>query len=137
VPGWEETEMQANSSRFPFPLACTYTQLVIAHILLIGVSTLTRALDRPFRWLGLGPAVAPSFPVAPQGGAYRGGNKNHILLSIGRWLSHGSGGIAGGGLFEFDVQIAKQVLPLAVVFVLRVLLSSFAHVYPLPHRCTS
>ncbi|KAH4923554.1 hypothetical protein HBI79_169020 [Parastagonospora nodorum] len=119
--------------KFPFPLACTYIQLVITHILLIGFSSLTRALDRPLRWLGLGPAVAPSFPIAPQGGAYRGGNKNHILLSVGRWLSHGSGGIAGGGLFEFDVQIAKQVLPLAVVYVVKVLLSNFSFAYaPLP-----
>lgn len=118
--------MGANGSRFPFPLACTYIQLVLTHILLIGFSSLTRALDWPLRWLGLGPAVAPSFPIAPQGGAYRGGNKNHILLSVGRWLSHGSGGIAGGGLFEFDVQIAKQVLPLAGVYVVKVLLSNFS-----------
>jgi hypothetical protein len=85
-----------------------------------------RALDRPLRWLGLGAAVAPSFPVASQGGAYRGGNKKHIARSIGRWLSHGSGGIAGGGLFEFDVHIAKQVLPVAVVFIVKVLLSNFS-----------
>jgi hypothetical protein len=95
-------------------------------MLLIGFSSFTRALDRPFRWLGLGPAVAPSFPIAPQGGAYRGGNKKHVLLSAGRWLSHGSGGIAGGGLFEFDLQIAKQVLPLSIVFVVKVLLSNFS-----------
>jgi hypothetical protein len=41
-------------------------------------------------------------------------------------LSHGSGGIAGGGLFEFDVHIAKQVLPVAVVFIVKVLLSNFS-----------
>ena len=116
----------ANDARFPFPLTGTYVQLVLTHILLIGFSSLTRALDRPLRWLGLGPAVAPSFPVAPQGGAYRGGNKKHILRSIGRWLSHGSGGIAGGGLFEFDWQVAKQVLPLTVVFIVKVLLSNFS-----------
>ncbi|KAF2036516.1 hypothetical protein EK21DRAFT_83478 [Setomelanomma holmii] len=119
--------------RFPFPLTGTYIQLILTHIMLIGFSTFTRALDRPFRWLGLGPAVAPSFPVAPQGGAYRGGNKKHILRSIGRWLSHGSGGIAGGGLFEFDVVVAKQVLPLAAVFVVKVILSNFSFAYaPLP-----
>ena len=115
----------ANEARFPFPLTGTYVQLVLTHILLIGFSTLTRALDRPLRWLGLGPAVAPSFPVAPQG-AYRGGNKKHILRSIGRWLSHGSGGIAGGGLFEFDWHVAKQVLPLTSVFIVKVLLSNFS-----------
>ncbi|OAL06351.1 hypothetical protein IQ06DRAFT_211365 [Phaeosphaeriaceae sp. SRC1lsM3a] len=118
--------------KFPFPLVSTYMQLVITHLLLLFVSTLTRILDRPFRWLGLGGVVAPAFPVN-KGGAYRGGNSNHILRSVGRWLSHGSGGIAGGGLFEFDTQIAKQVLPLAIVYVLRVLLSNFSFAYaPLP-----
>tara|TARA_R110002003_G_scaffold25_13_gene1233 strand:- start:7803 stop:8192 length:390 start_codon:yes stop_codon:yes gene_type:complete len=118
--------IQADRDRFPFPLTGTYVQLVLTHVLLVGFSSLTRALDRPFRWLGLGPAVAPSFPVAPQEWAYRGGNKKHILRSIGRWLSHGSGGIAGGGLFEFDWQVAKQVLPLAAVFVVKVVLSNFS-----------
>ncbi|KAL5113671.1 hypothetical protein ACEQ8H_008458 [Pleosporales sp. CAS-2024a] len=119
--------------KFPFPLTGSYIQLIITHLLLIGFSTLTRALDRPLRWLGLGPAVAPSFPVARHGGAYRGGNKNHILLSIGRWLAHGSGGIAGGGLFEFDMHTARQVLPLSLVFIAKVLLSNFSFAYaPLP-----
>jgi len=49
-----------------------------------------------------------------------------VERSFARWLSNGSGGIAGGGLFEFDFQIAKQVLPLAVVFVVKVLLSNFS-----------
>lgn len=118
--------MDANGSRFPFPLTGTYIQLILTHIMLIGFSSLTRGLDRPLRWLGLGSAVAPSFPVAPQGGTYRGGNKKHILRSIGRWLSHGSGGIAGGGLFELDWQVAKQVLPLTIVFVVKVVLSNFS-----------
>jgi hypothetical protein len=112
--------------RFPFPLAGTYIQLLLTHVLLIGFSSLTRGLDHPFRWLGLGLAVAPAFPVAPQGGAYRGGNKKHILRSIGRWLSHGSGGIAGGGLFEFDWQVARQVLPLTLVFLAKVLASNYS-----------
>lgn len=112
--------------RFPFPLTGTYVQLVLTHILLIGFSGLTRTLDRPLRWLGLGAAVAPSFPITPQGGAYRGGNKKHIVRSIGRWLSHGSGGIAGGGLFEFDMQVAKQVLPLTSVFLVKVLASNYS-----------
>jgi hypothetical protein len=126
LPIYVNSAVQADQGRFPFPLAGTYIQLIITHILLIGFSSLTRALDRPFRWLGLGPAVAPAFPVAPQGGAYRGSNKKHVLRSIGRWLSHGSGGIAGGGLFEFDVQIARKVLPLAVIFVVKIVLSNFS-----------
>jgi hypothetical protein len=69
--------------------------------------------------------VPPSQPAAPQGGAFRG-NKKPGIYAFARWLSNGSGGIAGGGLFEFDWQIAKQVLPLAVVFIVKVLLSNFS-----------
>ena len=39
-------------------------------------------------------------------------------------MTNGSGGVAGGGFFEFDYQVAKQVLPLAVVFCFKVLLSN-------------
>jgi hypothetical protein len=39
------------------------------------------------------------------------------------------GGIAGGGLFEFDLQIAKLVLPCAVIFVAKVVLSNLSFAY--------
>lgn len=113
-------------ARFPFPLTGTYTQLILTHILLIGFSSLTRGLGSPLRQLGLGGAVAPAIPVAPQGGAFRNANAKSGVARFLRWLSNGSGGIAGGGLFEFDYKIAKQVLPLAVVFVVKVLLSNFS-----------
>jgi hypothetical protein len=120
--------------KFPFPLAGTYLQLLLTHILLVGFASLTRALGGPLRRLGFGAAVAPSYPTAPAGGAFRGGNKSPTVLHFWRWLTSGSGGIAGGGLFEFDSKIAKQVLPLAICFVLKVLLSnfSFAYVYSTP-----
>ncbi|ORY04120.1 hypothetical protein BCR34DRAFT_572937 [Clohesyomyces aquaticus] len=117
--------------KFPFPLAGTYVQLILTHILLVGWSSLSRALGGPLRRIGFGAAVAPAYPTAPVGGAYRQSNKpgKPSLLQFGRWLSNGTGGIAGGGLFEFDKQIAKQVLPLAVVFVVKVLLSNFSFAY--------
>ena len=104
-------------------------QLILTHILLIGFSSLTRGLGSPLRRLGLGAAVAPAIPGAPQGGAYRNVNTKSGVARVLRWLSNGSGGIAGGGLFEFDYSTAKQVLPLAVVFVVRVLLSNFSFAY--------
>ena len=113
--------MVANRTRFPFPLTQSYAQLIITHILLILVSSL-------LHFIGFGAAVPPSQPAAPQGGAFRG-NKKPGIYAFARWLSNGSGGIAGGGLFEFDWQIAKQVLPLAVVFVVKVLLSNFSFAY--------
>ncbi|KAF2130367.1 hypothetical protein P153DRAFT_365975 [Dothidotthia symphoricarpi CBS 119687] len=119
--------------KFPFPLTGTYIQLLLTHTMLITFSSLTRGLASPLRKLGLGAAVAPAIPVAPQGGAFRGGGKQLTVLQFGRWLSNGSGGIAGGGLFEFEYHVAKQVLPLAVIFLVKVLLSNFSFAYaPLP-----
>ncbi|KAJ4381578.1 hypothetical protein N0V86_002942 [Didymella sp. IMI 355093] len=119
--------------KFPFPLTGTYVQLILTHVLLVGFSSLTRGLGSPLRRLGLGAAVAPAIPVAPQGGAFRNVSTKSGSAKFLRWLSNGSGGIAGGGLFEFDYSIAKQVLPLAVVFVVKVLLSNFSFAYaPLP-----
>ncbi|KAF2800145.1 hypothetical protein K505DRAFT_370448 [Melanomma pulvis-pyrius CBS 109.77] len=119
--------------RLFLPLTHTYLQLLLTHILLIGFSSLTRVLGSPLRRLGFGAAVAPAYPVAPPGGAFRGTNKQPAVLQFGRWLANGSGGIAGGGLFEFDTQVAKQVLPLAVVFFVKVLLSNVSFAYaPLP-----
>lgn len=115
--------------KFPFPLTGTYVQLALTHVLLVGFSSLTRALTSPLRRLGLGAAVAPAIPVAPQGGAFRNASASSRAARFLRWLSNGSGGIAGGGLFEFDYAIAKQVLPLAIVFVVKVLLSNFSFAY--------
>jgi hypothetical protein len=113
-------------ARFPFPLTGTYLQLLLTHILLIAFSTLTRGLANPLRRLGLGAAIAPAFPVAPTGtGGFRNATKpRSTVLRIAKWMTNGSGGIAGGGFFEFDYQVAKQVLPLAVVFCFKVLLSN-------------
>ncbi|EOA91686.1 hypothetical protein ACJQWK_03139 [Exserohilum turcicum] len=118
--------------KFPFPLTQSYGQLIITHCLLILASSLLRFCGSPLHFVGFGAAVPPSQPAAPQGGAYRGGRKPGIS-AFARWLSNGAGGIAGGGLFEFDLQTAKQVFPLAVVFVARVLLSNYSFAYaPLP-----
>ncbi|CAN9083401.1 unnamed protein product [Alternaria alternata] len=128
----DEYEPASSIRPFPFPLTQSYAQLIITHILLILVSSLLRFSSNPLHFIGFGAAVPPSQPAAPQGGAFRG-NKKPGIYAFARWLSNGSGGIAGGGLFEFDWQIAKQVLPLAVVFVVKVLLSNFSFAYaPLP-----
>jgi hypothetical protein len=112
--------------RFQYPLTATYVQLFLTHLLLIGFSSLTRGLAKPLRSLGFGAAIAPAYPSAPQGGAFRNQSKPSSILRFGRWLTSGSGGIAGGGLFEFDRKIAMKVLPLAIVFVAKVLLSNIS-----------
>lgn len=113
--------------KFPFPLAHTYLQLVLTHVFIILFASITRGLATPLRRLGLGAAVAPAYPAAPTGANYRAPNKpQSAILRFAKWMTNGSGGIAGGGLFEFDLKVAKQVLPLAIVFSLKVVLSNFS-----------
>jgi len=118
--------------KLTYPLTETYLQLLITHLLLILVSSLIRFMSNPLQFIGFAAAIPPSQPAAPQGGAYRG-SRRPGLSAFATWLSNGSGGIAGGGLLEFDWQIAKQALPLAVVYAVKVLLSNFSFAYaPLP-----
>ncbi|KAL6712154.1 hypothetical protein ACN47E_000031 [Coniothyrium glycines] len=118
--------------KFPFPLSHTYIQLLITHALLILVSSLLRFFGNAMRSIGFGAAVPPSQPAAPRGGALRASRRPGIA-AFAHWLANGSGGIAGGGLFEFDWPVAKQVLPLAVIYMVRVLLSNYSFSYaPLP-----
>ncbi|KAH7057046.1 hypothetical protein B0J12DRAFT_402285 [Macrophomina phaseolina] len=111
--------------KFPYPLTATWIQLALAHVLLIGFAGLTRVLSKPLQKLGLGAVVAPSAPLSC-GQGFRGPAKAHGLL---RLVSGGSGGIAGGGIFEFEWPVAKHVLPLAVVFIAKVVLSNISFAY--------
>ncbi|OJD30303.1 myo-inositol 2-dehydrogenase protein [Diplodia corticola] len=106
--------------KFPYPLTMTWIQLVLEHILLIGFAGLTRLLSRPLQSLGLGSVVAPATPLSG-GQGFRASAKQH-----GRG---GSGGIAGGGILEFEWPVAKHVLPLAVVYMAKVVLSNISFAY--------
>jgi hypothetical protein len=70
--------------------------------------------------------IAPAIPASPAGNYRNPGKAANPLVRFLKWLSNGSGGIAGGGLLEFDGKVARQVLPLAVVFVGKVLLSNMS-----------
>lgn len=43
-----------------------------------------------------------------------------------RWLRSGNGGIAGGSILGFNMKTALQILPLAVVYFAKVLLSNLS-----------
>ncbi len=110
--------------RFPYPLTTTLIQIILTHLLLLGSAALTRGLTRPLRSLGLGAAIAPSsFHVGPSSTSDRAGSGRR---SGPRWFLSRSGGIAGGGFFEFEGRVAGQVLPLAVIYVAKVLLSNLS-----------
>ncbi|KAF2135902.1 uncharacterized protein K452DRAFT_280857 [Aplosporella prunicola CBS 121167] len=116
--------------KFPYPLTMTWIQLILAHILLIWFSSLTRLLARPLQRLGLGAAVAPSTPLSAGSPGSRGAARTTgLLASILRRLPGGSAGIAGGGVFEFEWRVARQALLLAIVYLAKVVLSNISFAY--------
>jgi hypothetical protein len=124
-------EMIAGVYKFRYPLTTTFFEMLITHGFVLLSAYITR-LASP--WLissGLSGMIAPSHPLqslnAP---GFRGQGKNTGGWgSVSRWTSSFSGGIAGGGLFEFDFQVVKQVLPVAIVFVVKLSLSNLSFVY--------
>lgn len=114
--------------KFPYPLTMTWIQLVLEHIILLGFASFTRLLAKQFQILGLGAVVAPTTPLSA-GSGYRTAKGHGLLAGLPRWITGGSGGIAGGGLFEFEWSTAKKVLPLAVVYMAKVVLSNISFAY--------
>ncbi|KAK0654279.1 hypothetical protein DIS24_g5399 [Lasiodiplodia hormozganensis] len=112
--------------KFPYPLTMTWIQLVLEHIFLIGFAGLTRLLSRPLQRLGLGAMVAPATPLS-SGQGFRGPARQRGGLL--RLLGGGNGGVAGGGIFEFEWPVAKHVVPLAVVYLAKVVLSNISFAY--------
>jgi hypothetical protein len=105
----------------------TLIQFIITHLLLLGSAVLTRSLAGPLKNLGLSAAVAPAGTGAI--GQIAQGYKTVGKLTLWRWLRESSGGIAGGGLFELEGRVARQVLPLAVTYVAKVILSNLSFTY--------
>ncbi|TKX24828.1 GDP-fucose transmembrane transporter-like protein [Elsinoe australis] len=118
--------------KFPYPMTMTLLQLAIAHLLILAFASLTRGLESLFNLLGLGALVAPShaYTRGNRGARYKGGQRHRSAMqNISEWLSHSSGGIAGGGLFEFQGRTVRHVLPVALVFSLKVVLSNLSYAY--------
>lgn len=118
--------------KFPYPLTLTLLQLCITHVFLLGFAALTRGLTGPLRSIGLGAVVAPSqaYNKGNRPTRYTGGLKTKsVFTNISHWFLHGSGGIAGGGLFEYQRNTAKHVFPIAVVFLGKTVLSNISFAY--------
>jgi len=117
----------------------TLLQLLITHLLLLLFASLTRGLEPLLSLLGLSALVAPSHAHARPGdsdrppGRYRGGRRyRSVWRNVRDWLTHRSGGIAGGGLFEFQARSARAVAPLAGVYAARMVLSNLSYAYDMP-----
>ena len=115
----------AGTYKFPYPLAHTWIQFAFTHGWLVVLALLTRLLATPLRRLGLGSWVAPAYPastvthLSPRKGIHKL-NPLYIIFSK-------SGGIAGGGLLDFDKSVALDVAPLAVIFVGKAVLSNISY----------
>ncbi|KAL1306082.1 hypothetical protein AAFC00_004202 [Neodothiora populina] len=118
--------------KFPYPLTMTLIQLSITHLLLLALASLTRGLQAPLNKVGLGCIVAPpqAYSKGTRGTRYRGGSRHKSAwTNIVRWFTHGSGGISGGGLFEWQTQAVRHVLPVAIIFTFRIILSNISYAY--------
>jgi hypothetical protein len=117
--------------KFPYPLTTILFQMLITHFFVI-LSAYTTRWTTP--WLisaGFSGAISPSRPLqSPSSPGFRGQGKSiGFSEAVKKWATTRSGGIAGGGFFEFEWPVVKQVLPLAIIFVLKVTLSNISFTY--------
>jgi hypothetical protein len=84
-------------------------------------------MAHPLRKVGLSALVAPSNSRQTQAGGSRVlGFSSLNPISLIAAIFRSPGGIAGGGLFEFNRKTVMTVLPLAITFVGKVLLSNIS-----------
>jgi len=115
--------------KFPYPLTITLIEMLITHGCLLISAYITRWIGSSLKSAGLSGAIAPSEPLQSSATGFRGGKNAEWSKSVSRWPTYRTRGIAGGGLFEFDLQLAKTVLPCAVTFVAKVFLSNLSFAY--------
>ena len=122
-------QLIAGVYKFPYPLTTTLLEMLITHGFVLLSAYITRLASPWLISAGLSGMIAPSHPASTSGGFRGQGKSTAGWGSMSRWTSSFSGGIAGGGLFEFDLQVVKQVLPLAIIFVAKVTLSNLSFAY--------
>jgi hypothetical protein len=116
--------------KFPYPLTTTLIEMIMTHFWVLLSAYITRWVSPWLTSAGVSSMIAPSRPMPSSSPGFRGQQKNvGILGSIGRWCTSFSGGIAGGGFFEFDLAVVKQVLPVAIIFVAKLTLSNLSFAY--------
>lgn len=116
--------------KFPYPLTTTLIEMLFTHCWILLSAYITRWVSPWLTSAGVSSMISPSRPLPTSSPGFRGQQKNlGFFGSIARWTSGFSGGIAGGGLFEFDLPVVKQCLPVAIIFVAKVSLSNLSFAY--------
>jgi hypothetical protein len=116
--------------KFPYPLTTTLFEMILTHFWILLSAYITRWVSPWLISAGLSGGIAPSRPLSQSGAGFRQQPRKHgILAAISYWAGNHTGGIAGGGFFEFDLQVVKTVLPCAVIFVAKVILSNLSFAY--------
>lgn len=114
--------------KFPYPLTTTLMELLITHFFILLSAYITRWFSPWLISAGLSGGIAPSKPSKNQSPIGCRSDSRLVNLIV-MWLQRNNGGIAGGGFFEFDLEVAKIVLPCASIFVAKVLLSNLSFAY--------
>ncbi|PBP17267.1 hypothetical protein BUE80_DR011999 [Diplocarpon rosae] len=116
--------------KFPYPLATTLIEMLMTHCWILLSAYITRWASPWLATAGLSGGIAPSSPLhSPSPPGPRGGKNHGFLTKLSRWASCRTSGIAGGGIFEFDLQVVRTVLPCAIIFVAKVSLSNLSFAY--------
>ncbi|TVY24719.1 GDP-fucose transporter [Lachnellula hyalina] len=116
--------------KFPYPLTTTLIEMLLTHCWILLSAYITRWVSPWLTSAGVSSMISPSKPLPTSSPGFRGQQKNlGFIGSIARWTSGFSGGIAGGGLFEFEWPVVKQCLPVAIIFVAKVSLSNLSFAY--------
>ncbi|PBP20216.1 hypothetical protein BUE80_DR009077, partial [Diplocarpon rosae] len=104
--------------KFPYPLATTLIEMLMTHCWILLSAYITRWAGPWLATAGLSGGIAPSRPLhSPSPPGPRGGKNHGFSAAVSRWASCRASGIAGGGIFEFDLQVVRTVLPCAIIFV--------------------
>jgi hypothetical protein len=103
---------------FPYPLTTIFLQLVISHFFILLVACTTRYARLRLECAGLRALVAPSARVTGDRPQTQPGRLERL-----------ASGIAGGGLFEFDLPTAVHILPVAITHVVMMWLSTLLFTY--------
>ena len=106
----------------------TLMQMVFTHLCLASVAILTRSAAIVLRPVGLASVVAPSNPDTKPAVliTFRGLNPILVLTRLVRRASRPLTGAGGGSIFELNAKLAGQCLPLAIVYLCKVLFSNLS-----------